>query len=225
MNSVQIRETHIKTHTITVGPIGQDFALMPELNLIMACQRSDKGAFEELLKRHERSIRNILYRLAPDLNDTSDIIQDASIRIWRSIRSLRDPRRFRAWLKRIVTNLYYDRLRTFPRDFWIVSLDETSVYYDDNSQSTTKSVRDLAPQPDEKALSRELAEVLRKAMSKIPSQFKEALLLRDEHGMSYEEIAMRTKSNLGTVKSRISRGRLKVQREVAPYLDLSICAS
>jgi RNA polymerase sigma-70 factor (ECF subfamily) len=73
--------------------------------------------------------------------------------------------------------------------------------------------------PDEKVLNRELSEVIREAMSKLPEQFRTAIVLREVEGLSYEEIAILTKTEMGTVKSRIARARTKLQELLQPYLQ------
>lgn len=201
------------------------FSLMTELNLVLACQQRQSGAIEELLDRYKGSIKNIVYRLSPDCVDSADICQTAQIKVWHSISSLRDPVRFRAWLKRIVTNVYYDNARKIPKDFFLVSMDEPIVGGDDFCQMNTRAITDPAPQPEAIALGTELLDEIKKALSSIPKEFSIAMLLRDEDGLSYDEIALLTKTELGTVKSRISRARGKLQLKLAPYLNTTRLAS
>lgn len=117
---------------------------------------------------------------------------------------------------RIVTNLFYDELRKRPRDIQLVSADEPVAYANDET-----GVRDLVDEslrPDDLLLSNELSEVIEQAILKIPSQFRTVVLLRDVSGFSYDQIAEVTQTDLGTVKSRISRGRAKIQRYLNRYL-------
>ncbi len=199
------------------------FSLMSELNLVLACQQRESGAIEELLDRYKGSIKNIVYRLSPECTESADICQTAQIKVWRSISSLRQPVRFRAWLKRIVTNVFYDHARRVPKDFYLLSMDEPAVGAEDFSPGSTRAITDPAPQPEAIALGGELLDEIRKAISSIPKEFGTAMLLRDEEGLSYEQIACVTQSELGTVKSRISRARCKVQLKLAPYLDAAGC--
>src|SRR5579884_2512762 len=82
-----------------------------DAELILLCQNKNPRAFEELIRRHQRTVYALLYRLAPDWTDTSDLAQEVFIRMWRSIGNLRNPSAFRSWLSQIVTNLFYDELR------------------------------------------------------------------------------------------------------------------
>ncbi|HMP51442.1 MAG TPA: sigma-70 family RNA polymerase sigma factor [Candidatus Melainabacteria bacterium] len=187
-------------------------------DLVMACQRREPAAFEELVKRHQKTVYVLLYQLAPDWTDTSDLAQEVFIRVWRSITNLRNPNAFRSWLTQIVTNIFYDELRKRPRKLPTVSMDEP--YTDEDSgESPTRDIPDESLVPEEDALNKELSQVIRESMMKLPEQFRTAIVLREVEGLSYEEIAVITKTEMGTVKSRIARARTKLQEMLKPYLE------
>jgi RNA polymerase sigma-70 factor (ECF subfamily) len=129
---------------------------------------------------------------------------------------LRQPASFRTWLSQLILNVFYGELRKRPRDFQIVSLDEP--YTTDSMDETTRDIKDDSKQPEDILLAKELSEVLAEAMDEVPAQFKTAQVLRDINGMSYQEIAQITHVELGTVKSRIARARLRIQERVSSYL-------
>lgn len=187
-------------------------------DLVLACQRREPAAFEELVKRHQRTVYALLYQLAPEWTDTSDLAQEVFIRIWRSINNLRNPSSFRSWLTQIVTNLFYDELRRRPRRLPTVSMDE-AIDSDESDDGPTRDIPDESARPDDIVLSREITEVIREAMSRLPEQFRTAIVLREVEGLSYEEIAILTKTEMGTVKSRIARARTKLQEMLKPYLE------
>ncbi len=186
-------------------------------DLVLACQRREPAAFEELVKRHQRTVFTLIYQLAPDWNDTSDLAQEVFIRVWRSINNLRNPSSFRAWLTQIVTNLFYDELRKRPRRLSTLSMDESWGSEDEDGPS--RDIPDSSLKPDEKVLNSEINGVIRNAMLKLPEQFRTAIVLREVEGLSYEEIAILTKTEMGTVKSRIARARSKLQELLKPYLE------
>jgi RNA polymerase sigma-70 factor, ECF subfamily len=186
-------------------------------DLVLACQRREPAAFEELVKRHQRTVYALLYQLAPDWNDTGDLAQEVFIRVWRSINNLRNPAAFRSWLSQIVTNLFYDELRKRPRRLPTVSMDE--ALDEDSAEGLTRDIADTSALPDDIVLNREMSEVIRQAMSTLPEQFRTAIVLREVEGLSYEEIGLLTKSEMGTVKSRIARARSKLQELLKPYLE------
>jgi RNA polymerase sigma-70 factor (ECF subfamily) len=187
-------------------------------DLVLACQRREPAAFEELVKRHQRTVFALLYQLAPDWTDTADLSQEVFIRIWRSINNLRNPSSFRSWLTQIVTNIFYDELRKRPRRLPTVSMDEGSDD-EEGAEGATRDIADPSSPPDEKVLSSETTEVIRQAMMRLPEQFRTSIVLREVEGLSYEEIAVITKTEMGTVKSRIARGRTKLQELLKPYLE------
>jgi RNA polymerase sigma-70 factor (ECF subfamily) len=193
-------------------------------DLVIACQRREPAAFEEIVKRHQRTVYALLYQLAPDWQDTADLAQEVFIRIWRNIGSLRNPSSFRSWLTQIVTNLFYDELRKRPRRLPTVSMDE-SLDADDSGEGSTRDIADTSAQPDDIVLNREMSEVIRQAMARLPEQFRTAIVLREMEGLSYEEIAILTKTEMGTVKSRIARARAKLQELLKPYLESASSAS
>ena len=196
---------------------GGSYSGKTDAELIVLCQHKDSRAFEELIKRHQRTVYALLYRLAPDWNDTADLAQEVFIRMWRSIGNLRNPSAFRSWLSQIVTNLFYDELRKRPRQLPTISMDEP-LDNEEGSDATTRDIRDKAAGPDELCQRNELTEIVRQAMTRLPEQFRTAIILREFEGLSYEEIALITHTEIGTVKSRIARARAKVQEMVSPYL-------
>jgi RNA polymerase sigma factor, sigma-70 family len=193
---------------------------MSDIELVIASQRGDELAMTHLLKMQERSILNILRSIAPDFRDTADLVQEALIRLWSGIPHLRNPYSFRTWMTRIVKNLFYDELRNRPRDIQIVSTDDLREN-SDNKEQTINEIVDDSTKPDNIVLSNELAELISDAIEKVPPQFRAVVLLRDVDGLSYDQIAEATHTDIGTVKSRISRGRAKIQRYLRSYLEVA----
>ncbi|MCA9805953.1 MAG: sigma-70 family RNA polymerase sigma factor [Cyanobacteria bacterium HKST-UBA02] len=187
-------------------------------DLVIACQKREPAAFEELVKRHQKTVYALLYQLAPDWQDTSDLAQEVFIRVWKSITNLRNPNSFRSWLTQIVTNIFYDELRKRPRKLPTVSMDD-SLDDEESDGGSTRDIPDESEVPDENMLNQELSTVIRQAMLKLPEQFRTAIVLREVEGLSYEEIAVITKTEMGTVKSRIARARTKLQELLKPYLE------
>lgn len=195
-----------------------DYQQMSDSALIIRCQNRDPEALTHLLARHQRTIYAILRRLAPDWADPSDLAQEASIRVWRSIGQLRDPQSFKTWLGQIITRLFYDELRKRPRNVQIVSIDEP-LCSEKGDAVGPREIEDAAPRPEDLVLHRELSTAIDEAMSDISDQFKTAFVLRDIEGLPYEEIAQIVGCELGTVKSRISRARRKIQGRLEDYLN------
>jgi RNA polymerase sigma-70 factor, ECF subfamily len=191
-----------------------------DAELVVLSQQKDTAAFEMLVRRHQRAVYNLLYQLAPDWNNTADLAQEVFIRAWKSIHNLRNPRAFRSWLNQIATNLFYDELRRRPKHMNTISMDE-GFESDEHDESPTRDIADTSALPDECFQRQELAEAIHRAMAQLPEQFRVAIVLRELQGLSYEEIALLTQSEMGTVKSRIARARTKIQQLLEPYLELA----
>jgi RNA polymerase sigma-70 factor (ECF subfamily) len=187
--------------------------------LIVFCQATsqpDKAAFAELLRRYQSHLNRLFYHLAPDWQERADLAQEVWIRVYRNIHRLQDPAKFRSWLSRIATNLFYDELRKRKRVSPPLSLDAPR-YVEDGEMNW--ELPDEAPSPDEDLATREFYDHLKVAISQLPETFRTTIVLREIEGLAYEEIAEMTGVSLGTVKSRIARARLKLQSVLQKYLD------
>jgi len=188
-------------------------------DLILRCQEGiqpDRVAFAELLRRYQSHVDRVLYNLAPDWSDRADLAQEVWIRVYRHIQRLHEPSKFRGWLSRIATNLFYDELRKRKRVKTPLSLDAPLQTLDGEM---TWEIPDDAPSPNDSLATREFYEKLQKAIADLPETFKTTIVLREIEGMSYDEIAEITGVSLGTVKSRIARARAKLQSLLQGYLD------
>ena len=178
--------------------------------LVALAQSGRMSALEELVARHQKLVYVTLYQLAPERNDIHDLTQEVLLRMCRSIRSLRNPKTFKYWLNRIITNLFYDELRKAPRQLKTVSLDEPA-YADEDDHAPARDIPDSSDRPDKVALNSELDRKIQQAIHNLPEQFRTIIVLREIQGLSYEEISALTSTNIGTVKSRLARARLKLQ--------------
>lgn len=207
----------------TVGAAVPFTPVQPEklsnYDLILKCQaglRPDRLAFAELVRRYQSHIDRVLYHLAPDWTDRADLAQEVWIRVYRHIKRLQDPVKFRSWLSRIATNLFYDELRKRKRMRPPLSLDAPRLL-DDGQMDWEIASPD--PGPEENLTTTEFYEQLHGAIADLPEAFRTTIVLREIEGLSYEEIAEITGVSLGTVKSRIARARQRLQLQLQKYLD------
>lgn len=187
--------------------------------LVLQCQtghRPERAAFAELLRRYQSHVEKVLYHLAPDWQDRADLAQEVWIRVYRNIRRLNEPEKFRGWLSRIATNLFYDELRKRKRTSSPLSLD-APLNVEDGEMDWELAAD--TPGPDEDLSTREFYDQLRDAIADLPEVFRTTIVLREIEGMAYEEIAEITGVSLGTVKSRIARARHRLQSQLQAYLD------
>lgn len=193
---------------------------LSDYDLILRCQqgsRPDRTTFAELLHRYQLHVDKILYHLAPEWQDRSDLAQEVWIRVYRNIKGLQEPAKFKSWLSRITTNLFYDELRKRKRVIPPLSLD-APLALDDGTMDW--EIASDTPGPEEKLTTQEFYDHLRDAIAQLPEGFRVTIILREIEGLSYEEIAEITQVSLGTVKSRIARARQRLQLQLQKYLDI-----
>ncbi|MDJ0516896.1 MAG: sigma-70 family RNA polymerase sigma factor [Trichodesmium sp. MO_231.B1] len=189
-------------------------------DLVLRCQqgsRPDRTIFAELLHRYKLHVDKILYHLAPEWQDRSDLAQEVWIRVYRNIKRLQEPAKFKSWLSRITTNLFYDELRKRKRITPPLSLDAPLAF--DDGIIDWEIAADT-PGPEEELTTQEFYERLRDAIAQLPEVFRVTIVLREIEGLSYEEISEITGVSLGTVKSRIARARQRLQLQLQKYLDI-----
>ena len=203
--------------TVPQTPIQVD--KLSNYDLILRCQTGlypDRTAFAELLRRYQSHVDKVLYHLAADWQDRADLAQEVWIRVYRNVKRLNDPIKFRGWLSRITTNLFYDELRKRKRVSSPLSLDAPRALEDGEMDW---EIAGDNPGPEEAMTTREFYEQLQEAIADLPEVFRTTIVLREIEGMPYEEIADITGVSLGTVKSRIARARQRLQSQLQKYLD------
>lgn len=174
-------------------------------HLVRLAQGGDLDAFNELVVRHERSVYGVCLRLLRDSALAEDATQDAFIRAWTAIASFRGGL-VRPWLLRIATNRTYDVLRAQTRRP-AQSLD--AQLYESEPEWTSQAA--VTEHPENFATRSELSAHLEQALGELPEDQRLAIILSDVQGYAYEDIANVMGVAVGTVKSRISRGRSRLR--------------
>ena len=177
---------------------------MDENALIVAARKGDARAFNQLVLRYQGLAYNVAYRILHDPDAAADATQDAFLSAFRAMGKLRGAS-FKSWLLRIVTNACYDQLRVKQRRP-TSSLDDLPVEADH-----TYYLEDTSELPDEFVERRELNRAIQAGIDQLPVEQRAVLVLSDGQGLSYQEVAEVLDISLGTVKSRLSRGRAKVR--------------
>ncbi|MEJ5385066.1 MAG: sigma-70 family RNA polymerase sigma factor [Fimbriimonadales bacterium] len=168
--------------------------------------------FDELVYRHYQQAYNLAYRLTGNAADAEDLVQEAFLRAYRFFDRYDRSMPFMNWFSRILTNLYIDEYRRRGR-LRTISIDE--VYSgDEGEEGTTMDLPDTAPDPLERALSNEYLHAIHEGLQHLSPEFRVAVVLADLEGHSYEEIAEITRTSIGTVRSRIHRGRKQLRDHI-----------
>jgi RNA polymerase sigma-70 factor (ECF subfamily) len=177
-----------------------------EQRLVEAGQRGDVEAFNQLVRLYEGRVYTLCLRMLGDPDAAADVAQDTFISAYKNLNRFRGGI-FRAWLLRIATNACYDALRARKRRP-AVSLNAT---FSDDEDGSGFDLPDPAESPDDAAQRRELNAAIAAAIAQLPEDQRIVIILSDVQGLAYEEIAQVTNTNLGTVKSRLSRGRARLR--------------
>jgi len=199
------------------GLSGKKYKDMNLYDLICTAQEDNYDALEELIKREQKNIYASFCYLGASKENVSDLTQEALFRMSKNIKNLKNPKFFKSWLGQIVTNLFYDELRKKQRSPEAVSIDSYWLN-DDENDNCVLHICDNKLKPDEKTMGKELTDVIKDTICMLPEHFRIVIILRELQGLSYEEIAKITQTNVGTVKSRISRARNKLQECLKPYI-------
>lgn len=162
-------------------------------------------SWEEIVREHSARVYRLAYRLTGDPHEAEDLTQDVFVRVFRSLDRYR-PGTFEGWLHRITTNLFLDRVRRRQR-----------LRFDALSEELTARlpVRAPAGQPEEAYEMNHLGPDVQEALMALPPQFRAAVVLADIEGLSYEEVAGTLGVKMGTVRSRIHRGRALLRQSLA----------
>lgn len=182
--------------------------------LVALSQEGDLTAFNALVERYQDQVYNLCWRILGLREAAEDATQEAFLAAYRNIRRLRGPS-FRAWVLRIAANAATDELRRRRRRPQ-VSLDTATA-----DSEAALDLPDPSAGPEEWALRRERARRIQAALLTLPGDQRLAVILSDVQGLSYEEIGEAMGSSLGTVKSRISRGRARLRRYLLEQGELS----
>ena len=171
---------------------------MNEKELIARLQARDEAAFEELIRQYEKKVYSLCARMCGNAEDAEEAAQDAFLALWRGIDRFRQESSLSTWIYRLASNACIDLMRRKKKGAGSVSLDDEELFVD---------AVDPAPQPHEEAERRETQRLLQEGLLSLPAEYRSILLLREIEGLSYSEISAALDLELGTVKSRISRGR------------------
>lgn len=185
-------------------------AVSEDLHLVERVQRGDSVAFEQLVHRYHRSVYNLALRLTDNPEDASDIVQETFLKVYRNIQTFRGDAELKTWIYRIALNQSSNLLRWWRRRFRHRSVAIDAEYDGGISESLISSLET----PEQATLNTEKRRIIQEALNRVKFDFRVAVILRDIEGLSYEEISQALEISVGTVKSRISRGREELRKQL-----------
>lgn len=177
--------------------------------LVEAFQSGDISAFDQLVRRWDRKIQGVVYRLVGNHEEARDLSQEAFLKAYRALGTFKREARFSSWLYQIALNATRDRLRRRRR--------HPDVSLDDMEERPDASLRDARPSAFELIESSDLSRVVAAAMAGLPDEQREVLILKEYEGLTFPEIAETLDVPLSTVKTRLYRGlvqlRIRLERQ------------
>jgi len=178
---------------------------MNEERLITQAAKGDAAAFNELMGMHERRMYAVALRMCNNHEDAQDCLQEAMLRVFKAIPGFKGQSSFSTWVYRITMNTCLDELRR-RKNRPNTSLDDLL-----DSGWAPSDDRDT---PERHALRKEKQRCIQEMIRELPEDMRAAIVLRDIEGFSYDDIAGILNANVGTIKSRISRGREKLREKI-----------
>jgi RNA polymerase sigma-70 factor, ECF subfamily len=172
---------------------------------------ADARLFEELIRKTHKQAYSLAFRLTGNAAEAEDLVQESLIRAFRFFSKYDQSLPFTSWLYRIMTNAHIDSVRRKGR------LKVTSLEQSGAEGTTTWELPDHEAAPDKLMMERSLNEPVQNALVAMTAEFRTAVLLADVEGMAYEEIAEIMKTSVGTVRSRIHRGRKQLKRHLMKH--------
>ncbi|MEM9558450.1 MAG: sigma-70 family RNA polymerase sigma factor [Acidobacteriota bacterium] len=182
----------------------------PELDLVERHRYGDPDAFDEIYRRFESMVYNLCLRMSGSASDAEDLAQEVFLRIHRHLGRFNGRSSLKTWVYRVTLNLCRSKL---GRKRWPMR-----TLKDEDDEGGVELVA-TGRGPEDRAVDRDAARRVLEALDELPRKFREAVVLRDLEDLSYEEIAEVLGVRIGTVRSRISRGRDRLRRLLPPPGD------
>ncbi len=183
-------------------------ALLDEQILIEKASDGDADAFETLVEKYEKGVYNLAYRLIPDREDAMDIVQEVFLKAFQALPRFRGDSRFSTWLHRVCVNASLDFLRRKQRT-QTYSLDEPIAL---KESSVSREVQDDGNSVEDIVETKSLGQSVLSALNSVDDVHRTVIVLSDIRGYSYQEIADMLGISIGTVKSRLHRGRNAIRK-------------
>ena len=194
------------------GVDGPENAIPPdEARLVAAAASGDATAFEEIVRRHAGLVLSLGRRILGNREAAEDLLQDVCLKVHRALPAYRAEASLKTWIARIAVNAARNRKRDDARRLRVVApVLDAPLGTGEGPLTLADLASDESPSPERAAASAQARERIEDAIGALPEEFREALVLREVEGLSYEEIASVLEISLGTVKSRIARARLRL---------------
>jgi RNA polymerase sigma-70 factor (ECF subfamily) len=183
-----------------------------DILLVKECQAGDKSAYDKLVQRYKRQIYQLAFQLSGSHYHAHEISQETFIQLYHSIKKFKGKSKFSTWLHRLTINFSINYLKKESR-YEHTHLEEEIIADNDRSP-----IQRLVNNPVDEVEANELAQNIIKAMESLPLKEKIVLVLRNQQGLSYKEIAKTINCPIGTVMSRLNGARRRLRDQLKDYV-------
>lgn len=183
---------------------------------VRQAQNGDAAAFEALVRHFEKRVFGMAYRMLDRYEDAADVSQEVFVKLFKSIGQFEGRSRFSTWLFTMTVNMCRNRRRTLARRSVEKQILDIPQY--DDADGSPRDTEDKSPGPREIAGHHDIKALVENALKTLPEEYREAVVLRDLQYLSYEDIAEALNVSIGTVKSRIARGRAQLKEQLKNIL-------
>lgn len=198
-------------------PQGNPEQIRQDMKLVKRCLKGDQKAFTQMVEDYQNMVYTLAYRFLGDSGEAEDLAQEVFLKIYRSLKSFKGLSSLKTWIYRITTNMSLNRIKFLQRR---KKNNQVQLEGDANSDTLAPidTLSDKAPRPDRNVHAGDISDRLQQALAEITPEQRAVVILRDIEGLTYEEIAGNLEINLGTVKSRLARGRMNIQEKLRDLL-------
>lgn len=205
----ELSDASLAAHSKAVGSSA-------ETEFIEKLKAGDATAFDDFVIRYSTNVYALLIRLTEDEEEARDLTQETFLRALKAIKNFRGDADLKTWLYRIAVNESRNRFRWWKRRNrnLTISLDAEKDF---SEKPLSERISDDSENPEMETLRREREQALKKALHELPTNFREVIVLRDIEGLTYEEVAVALETNVGTIKSRIARGREELRKKLSGF--------
>ncbi|CUT17597.1 MULTISPECIES: RNA polymerase sigma factor RpoE [Candidatus Ichthyocystis] len=183
--------------------------------LVLRVQEGDVASFELLVIKYQNRIIRLLNRLIRNQQEVEDIAQEVFIKAYRAIGNFRGDSAFYTWIYRIAINTGKNYLETLGKQNFIIK----DITVDDDKNNSHEEYVSNLDTPELELMSKQTANIINKVTQSLPNELREALVLREVEGLSYDDIATIMECPVGTVRSRIFRAREAISVKLKPFLE------
>jgi RNA polymerase sigma-70 factor (ECF subfamily) len=194
---------------------GESAVSSQEALFVLRLQANEDAAYDELVRTYHTSMYQVAYRMLGDTAEAADVVQEIFLKVFRNIRGFRGDASLKTWIFRIALSEILNKLRWWRRRYR-----SATVSLDEPHNGNGIHVSDTKPSPHRALESKEEEQAIQQALTRLSSDHRSILVLRDIEGFSYTEIADITGISIGTVKSRLARARSEMKKSLIRFMPV-----